>query len=480
MQPFRLLRAKIGDESGDYYNHIPPASEGVRFSLSSSATETHLTAIIGNNGTGKSRLFAAIAETFYRLSTKSVRQIPIALIEYQIGHDTYLLRRNEVGQLIAYKNARSILVEQLPLPPRVIALTLTPFDKFLIPRTRLDEEDDVDNIVYVYLGTRDGSNRGSIVTLLYRSLDNLMEAMTLGKRIDPTIRSVFEFLQYKPSLNIIYRITSYREAIAALANGALAEVAERWPGLQQRWERLQRTRGLTDERLRFLASIGSQAFKDNRYLSIPLDFKSASIEPDLLDALQVMRRLRAIRVDRVELCRNNGRTIDLKHSSSGELSIVTAFLALASFIKPGSLVLLDEPEISLHPEWQSAYVNLLLNTFKGFRGCHYAIATHSPLILSDMDMASSLVVSMDGNNRLTTSEVAGQSSDFLLLNAFGVASRNNLYLKQLVVSALRLIADEQMSTPAFHSAKEELVRARDLLEHDDPAWRVIDNIVSVH
>jgi len=52
------------------------------------------------------------------------------------------------------------------------------------------------------------------------------------------------------------------------------------------------------------------------------------------------------------------------------------------------VILIDEPELHLHPEWQRKYIKVILDAFKyyvskGFK-FHFIIATHSPYILTDI------------------------------------------------------------------------------------------------
>jgi predicted ATPase len=60
----------------------------------------------------------------------------------------------------------------------------------------------------------------------------------------------------------------------------------------------------------------------------------------------------------------DGAEIELRSMSSGEIQILTSLLSLASVVKESSIVLIDEPEISLHPNWQMQYIDLLNKIFK--------------------------------------------------------------------------------------------------------------------
>lgn len=65
-----------------------------------------------------------------------------------------------------------------------------------------------------------------------------------------------------------------------------------------------------------------------------------------------------------------GRCIQFEDCSSGEKHMIFAFTGVLSSIEPKSVILIDEPEISLHPEWQIQYVSLLKKIFKKYDGCH--------------------------------------------------------------------------------------------------------------
>jgi len=154
---------------------------------------------------------------------------------------------------------------------------------------------------------------------------------------------------------------------------------------------------------------------------------------------------------------------------------VTGFLGLASVIEDGSLIFIDEPEISLHPEWQTRYIDLLLKTFGNFGGCYFALATHSPLILSDIAPENSNVVSLDPNRREAedAEAFAGRSADYLLVAAFQVPGKNNLYIKQEIIKALRLAANGKAATNEFANILESLVVLLPQMEEDSPVAELI-------
>ncbi len=80
--------------------------------------------------------------------------------------------------------------------------------------------------------------------------------------------------------------------------------------------------------------------------------------------------------------------------SAGEKQLVTLFVYTKLVARPGDLVLIDEPELSLHIEWQRDLLSSLLHSSKDV---HYLVATHSPMIVSRYrDHVVSIGVAGDG------------------------------------------------------------------------------------
>lgn len=75
------------------------------------------------------------------------------------------------------------------------------------------------------------------------------------------------------------------------------------------------------------------------------------------------------------------REISLETLSSGEKHDFIMFFNLIIGSEQNGLVLIDEPEISLHIEWQETYLDRLLSICK-MNGLRAIIATHSPNIVS--------------------------------------------------------------------------------------------------
>lgn len=189
----------------------------------------------------------------------------------------------------------------------------------------------------------------------------------------------------------------------------------------------------------------------------------------------MLRRLGILRLHAVEVGRLFGGMIDLKEASSGELSIAITFMSLAAGLEDDSLILIDEPETNLHPEWQARYLDLLLSTFVSYQNCHYVIATHSPLILSDAPLNATLA-SLSSSSLKSGSEVSGRPVDYLLVEAFNVARGDNYYVQEQLVKALRLAADGEARGSEYQDTVRTLTKIRRMIA-DNPG--VVELIIDL-
>jgi hypothetical protein len=79
---------------------------------------------------------------------------------------------------------------------------------------------------------------------------------------------------------------------------------------------------------------------------------------------------------------DNGSALPLNKLSSGEKQILMIFYLLLFEAKEGSLVIIDEPEISLHVAWQQSLGKVFSNIAR-LRRLHLIVATHSPQVIHD-------------------------------------------------------------------------------------------------
>ena len=79
---------------------------------------------------------------------------------------------------------------------------------------------------------------------------------------------------------------------------------------------------------------------------------------------------------------DSGAPLPISKLSSGEKQILVIFYRLLFQTAPGSLVIIDEPEMSLHISWQQQIGHYLIDVGK-LRDLQMIVATHSPQVIHD-------------------------------------------------------------------------------------------------
>lgn len=90
------------------------------------------------------------------------------------------------------------------------------------------------------------------------------------------------------------------------------------------------------------------------------------------------------------------------------------------------VVLVDEIDMHLHPQWARTIISRLTKTFPN---CQFILTTHSPLVISDCKDV--LVYSLDNGNVIQVPSQYGQDANSVLLNIMDTHVRNEAISKQL-------------------------------------------------
>lgn len=117
--------------------------------------------------------------------------------------------------------------------------------------------------------------------------------------------------------------------------------------------------------------------------------ESIIVFQDLINSFFVGKRL-VINNGRMGVVLSDGSALPMSALSSGETHLMIMMYRLLFQARPGSLVIIDEPEISLHVSWQQR-LGPVLSDICRLRDLQMLIATHSPQTIHDMwDQASEL------------------------------------------------------------------------------------------
>jgi predicted ATPase len=117
----------------------------------------------------------------------------------------------------------------------------------------------------------------------------------------------------------------------------------------------------------------------------------------LIERVNAKFRNKSLSLSRVglSLTGSDGQLIKLSALSSGEQHELVLLYELLFKVEPNSLVLIDEPELSLHLQWQKSFMSDLLAIVVASR-IDVVLATHSPYITGDrFDLMEPLDVGQD-------------------------------------------------------------------------------------
>ncbi len=477
--------------------------------------------IIGPNGSGKSQALAALANeltNIHRIYRRKYREpdaprpskrlriletqdeLPNlfpreekealieadvdARIEYALDGDVWEVSR--YGREIKVRcNERAVGLENLQFADRVLAVAHLPLDKFRFAQ-RADEQ------FYRYLGLRQSNNMTTTGALSTQALISFLEALDrpswssfrIGWLERLKLASPFyiglefrttEFLSAIQEGEFLQIGLDYLERRRGSARFGVSGADQDWhDGLVELWPFV--------EAIRPFLQVGETTRGRKRERLVPVtppvpgtDFSHSEIARYLLlgRKLQLFGQMRL-------LFTKGGEIVAFDDLSSGEQHILSTTSQLLANLGERSVVLIDEPEISLHPDWQRQYIPSLLNTLTESPETHAIIATHSHFLVSDVeDATGSLTVANAHTGYFDTFEgdVYGRSADNILYRVFGLGSAGNRYVEHDLATALKMISGtEDVDLERLREINERL---RLLASHDNVALSEILSSIEV-
>lgn len=361
-------------------------SKGVRVAFGDSPRKyrNRIDILTGPNGSGKTEVLATLATMFgldkpvagARVGWQKVNGIDGVVQEFSRGEARWAA-------------------------PRVIAQTFSPFSRFPAP------------VIGEQRSNTDIYSRGSDNRERYRPVGIHKDSRTLGAALSRAVleQGIFRLseqqeqlrpvgevlvqLGYEPDFRLHYaRKPEFKTLAAAARTGslhdAIAQMVSWRPGAAPPRSalavELRRVGGGAEEFVRVLGealSIVENEFRGDTELKLyfTLDRHRSSTDFSVLQSLALLRRLNLLRLRAFTLRSIKRGPIELSEASSGEQQLLCSIFGLVSELESGALVLIDEPELSLHPEWQLMFLPRLLSILSPFEECHAIIATHSPLIV---------------------------------------------------------------------------------------------------
>ncbi|RSC25922.1 ATP-binding protein [Pseudomonas putida] len=421
------------------------------------------TVVVGKNGVGKSRLLSRIAK-------ERIRYYPFDP-DYQHYRD----------------------IENLP---KVIAVSTSPFDKFPSNRRSVRSLDVDSNYRYVGIRGEGPFGASSAVSLLSSAAKGWLEKIA---RFDNTANliAVFKSLDFEPYAEFVFKPGYIGTPKSKdFSEDLLGDV------FYQEIERLRVRHGVSlDERyLAQLADCSPEQRRDiydamgeishfesqRKVVTLEVDFTTGEFHTGahhssraLPKAILTLLSAGLMRLMDIRLVKKNYGMMSLKRASSGEQCLLVMMLGIAGHITNNSLILIDEPEISLHPKWQEEFILMLTRIFMSYSGCQFIIATHSPQIISRLPISGCYVASLSDNSIRRSEEFSKRSADYQLAELFDAPGVMNEYIARLAFNLLsRVKAAKRVSKENWREL-EQLKNLSFNVERTDPIKDLVASVVEV-
>lgn len=368
--------------------------------------------LTGDNGSGKSSLLYEIATKTY------ISHVTPKKLELSNNKKTNNYSQEEKNIYEANK---------------LIACTLTPFSKF----DSLNQLFNKDG--YQKIGG--GIGTSSKYSLIFQALIAFCNYDEKKKKIFDEIASIAKFpTLFKVRFAIDrYRIEREKERdIHSLFNPNL--VAEKMLKIGGIFEFILGPGFINFHPARRYSNNLPNSLFDEPENNLEFDFLADT--EDLIEAILLFRRLGALRVSRIDYLTSDKEWKSSNGFSSGQLSFFVSMMILASSIEDGSNILIDEPEVSLHPAWQRLYPRILYKISKQYKYCKYFVATHSPLIINEAINQGASVINM-GSKIPNIEDVLSFDNvniEEVFAIYFNVLTENNSFIKEIIIKSVDSLA----------------------------------------
>ena len=176
---------------------------------------------------------------------------------------------------------------------------------------------------------------------------------------------------------------------------------------------------------------------------------------------------------------SSGDKFDINELSSGEKQLFLRTLAIKMLNPENSIILIDEPELSLHPKWQQRIVDVYRKIGKNNQ---IIIATHSPHVLGSVKKENIMLLDKTNDGKIivkTGNELYnsyGQPTDRGLKDIMGLETTRNPKVFKLLEKAGELVDKNEYESEEFKAKYKEL---RDILGKKDEDLLLMDMDIQI-
>lgn len=468
-----------------------------------------------------------------------VRLFEPDLVNYDDNIFSVVVGKNGVGKSRLLRNIADELMNNTSKygAKRVIAISTSPFDKF---KTQIKSEKWLfpDPSEYYYIGMKSGVglSRSPSVSLISSAASGILDNF-ISENININLSKVFQVLGFYPEVTIALKFNGKNnyanEDLLKKFNyenipvshdsygiyyennkNIMLDLIERFShaGMHISNRSLDKMKGLSRDELENISYCFYKVieyFSSDKLFSINLNFNEGvatlprysefesnfsdffhrldgegkyllprheGFSKEILKSMSVLIKYELVQINDIKLRKIGADIMSLRRASSGEQCMIIIMLGVAGHISDNSCVLIDEPEISFHPEWQQKFISLLIDAFSGYRRCHFIVATHSPQIVSNLDRCNCFVTSLSSGKIRHSGFFSNRSSDFQLAEIFESPGHKNEYVLRRAMALMANIRLNKKIQSCDLDDFNDLLQLKKYMDYDDPIIKIIDSV----
>ena len=171
---------------------------------------------------------------------------------------------------------------------------------------------------------------------------------------------------------------------------------------------------------------------------------------------------------------SSGKKFGINELSSGEKQLFLRTLAIKMLEPENSIIMIDEPELSLHPKWQQKIVDVYR---KIGRNNQIILATHSPHILGSVEKENIILLEKNENGivKVKTGDEFGnsygQTTGRILEDIMGLETDRNPSVNNLLNLVKEMVKNDDYENSKF---EEKYAKIKDILGEDDRDLFLVD------
>lgn len=466
--------------------------KGIPFDLtnpSETDVSNYYSVIIGPNGTGKSNVLAYLLMVLNEIvlvqENKKEKTTLVFSLIYELEDNIYSIQASKRDGFECKVNEAEVTIRDIVLPEKWLGVSVTINDKFPI----LQEHRKELIPQYKYLGIRSARNNAFVSNITKNTIVSLAEALTKGKI--EVLSALYGHLGLNTKIAIVFgqgkMLKLSRDQIKNITQIAVREPFDRYvsaSGYSVSY-RLNRFRRFLGDRLtirntaEFLKSKARVSHNSRFQITYEIDLQNGETASNLTVDWPILKQLLDLEILKVEnFFVFKQSAFSFEEASSGESHLLGAFHGIIANLENNSLLLVDEPEISLHPNWQLCYIDILKSIVNWHTGVNVIISTHSHFIISGLKQVESRITALkrnaDGSIAATPLdyETFTWSPDEILYKIFGLRTNRNVFFENDLLKLAYLLNNNSREFGEVREIIEKLEGFK--ISPEDPLTMLIE------